>query len=128
MAEKIDSFTGEKYLNLRTYRKSGEAVPTPVWFVQEGPTLYVRTGRQSGKVRRLTRHPGVDVAPCNYTGKLRDGWLSAQAQVVDGEIDAHIEGLLRRKYGFQKRLIDWLGSFSKEKDQNLTATVAIHLN
>jgi PPOX class probable F420-dependent enzyme len=124
MTPKIASFAGENYLNLRTYRKSGETVPTPVWFVQEGETLYVRTGAESGKVRRLTRSPHVDVAPCDYSGKLHTDWLPAEAHVVKGEIDKHVNWLLRRKYGFQKTLFDWLGSLQRAD----TATVEIHLN
>jgi len=124
MAEKLAPFVGENYLNLRTYRKNGEAVPTPVWFVQEGERLYVRTGAQSGKVRRLTRTPRIDVAPCDYSGRLHAGWLPAEAHVVRGEIDKHVDGLLRRKYGFQKALFDWLGSLHPHE----TATVEIHLN
>jgi len=124
MNDKLAPFSGEKYLNLRTYRKSGEAVPTPVWFVQEEDALYVRTGAQSGKVRRLTRSPRVDVAPCDYSGKLHAEWQVAEAHVVQGEVAARVNQLLRRKYGLQKRLADLLGFMGPDQ----TATVEIQLN
>jgi hypothetical protein len=37
----LDAFTGKKYLAIESYRKNGAAVRTPVWFAQEGETLYV---------------------------------------------------------------------------------------
>jgi hypothetical protein len=37
----LDAFSGHKYLVIESYRKDGTAVRTPVWFAQEGETLYV---------------------------------------------------------------------------------------
>jgi len=106
MNDKLALFPGEQFLNLRTYRKSGETIPTPVWFVQEGETLYVRTGAHSGKVRRLTRSPRVDVAPCDYSGRLRADWIPASARLVDGEAARNVSRLFRRKYGLQKVMFE----------------------
>ena len=39
----FDQLKQQQYLNLETFRKSGVGVKTPVWFVQDGDTLYVRT-------------------------------------------------------------------------------------
>src|SRR5262245_13309055 len=35
MTDKLSQFAGEKYLNIETYRKSGAAVATPVWFAED---------------------------------------------------------------------------------------------
>ena len=66
--ERLVQFSGRKYLNLVTYRRSGTAVPTPMWFVEEGGVLYVRTPAKSGKVKRLRNNPRVRVVPSDGRG------------------------------------------------------------
>lgn len=39
----LQQFENQQFLNLETFRKNGIGVKTPVWFVQDGETLYVRT-------------------------------------------------------------------------------------
>ncbi len=46
-------FDHQSYLNLETFRKNGSGVKTPVWFVEDGGLLFVRTDASSGKVDRL---------------------------------------------------------------------------
>ena len=38
-AERLKPLEGGKYLNLETYRKTGVAIATPVWFAAEGDTI-----------------------------------------------------------------------------------------
>jgi PPOX class probable F420-dependent enzyme len=45
------AFEKQKYLNLETFRKSGLGVKAPVWFVQDGDMIFVRTITDSGKVK-----------------------------------------------------------------------------
>jgi hypothetical protein len=40
-ADRLALFEGHKYINLTTFRKNGQAVPTPVWFVVRDGRLYV---------------------------------------------------------------------------------------
>jgi len=49
----LDLLVGQQYLNLETFRKNGMGVKTPVWFVQEGDTFFIRTMASSGKVKRV---------------------------------------------------------------------------
>lgn len=67
----IEQFHDQQYINLETYRRNGQAMRTPVWFMQEGDTLFVRTIANSGKVKRARNFPDVRVAPCDQTGNLR---------------------------------------------------------
>jgi hypothetical protein len=39
------------YINLETYRKTGEAMRTPVWFIEENRIIFIRTLAESGKVK-----------------------------------------------------------------------------
>jgi uncharacterized protein len=94
-----------KYISMTTYRRDGTAVATPVWFVQEGDRLLVRTGAASGKVKRIHRNPAVQVATCTARGRLRGQQVSGVARVLPGpEADAAL-GLITRKYRFDLMII-----------------------
>ncbi|MGD0557290.1 MAG: PPOX class F420-dependent oxidoreductase [Streptosporangiaceae bacterium] len=87
-----------KYISLTTYRRDGTAVATPVWFVQEGDRLLVRTGAASGKVKRIHRDPAVRVAVCTARGRLRGQPVSGVARVLSGSEADAAERLISRKY------------------------------
>jgi PPOX class probable F420-dependent enzyme len=73
LKEKSTSFStmeGQAFLSLTTFRKNGAPVATPVWFAQEGDKLYVMTGTNTGKVRRIHHNAQVEVAPCTLNGEL----------------------------------------------------------
>lgn len=108
-AGRLTPFTGQKYLNLETFRKSGQGVPTPVWFVEDAGVLYVGTFERTGKVKRLRRTARVRVVPCDARGRATGEWLEARARVLAAtEPEAErAEGRLRRRYGLMKRLVDW---------------------
>ncbi len=40
---------GQRYMRLITFRRSGEGVPTTVWFARMEGKVYVFTGANSGK-------------------------------------------------------------------------------
>ncbi len=42
-----------RYINLATYRRSGVAVETPVWFAKDSGRFYVFSAGNAGKVKRL---------------------------------------------------------------------------
>jgi PPOX class probable F420-dependent enzyme len=110
----LAAFAKQSYLNLETYRKTGQAMPTPVWFVEDQGKLYVRTVANSGKVKRVRNNPRVRVAPCEGSGKLKSEWAEAEAHLVSDPSRAKaINDLLTRKYGLAKRLFDVREKFSK---------------
>jgi uncharacterized protein len=101
----FDQLTKRQYINIETFRKSGVGVKTPVWFVQEGDVLYVRTGADSGKVKRIRNNGQVNIAPCKTDGALLGEWFPATArEVKDEEIDRHADRLLDKKYGLMKKM------------------------
>jgi uncharacterized protein len=61
----------QKYISLTTFRRTGAAVATPVWFVQIQHTLYLYTDATAGKVKRIRHHPRVQLAPCTMLGKVK---------------------------------------------------------
>ncbi|HAE59309.1 MAG TPA: PPOX class F420-dependent oxidoreductase, partial [Anaerolineae bacterium] len=47
------TFQNQQYLSIETFRKNGQGVKTPVWFVQDGEVLYIWTQTDSGKAKRV---------------------------------------------------------------------------
>ncbi|HEY9089346.1 MAG TPA: PPOX class F420-dependent oxidoreductase [Anaerolineaceae bacterium] len=111
----LAQFSQQNYLSIESFRKNGQSVKTPVWFVQDGDTLYVRTVANSGKVKRIRRNPQVNVAPCSGSGDLRGEWVSAQAREVSGEIEKRVDSLLGRKYGLQKTLFALMSALRRDQ-------------
>ena len=76
------AFAGHKYLNLETFKRSGDGVKTPVWFAadpandlaSDAARLYAYTVGNSGKVKRIRNNARVRIAPCDMAGKLLGEW------------------------------------------------------
>ena len=101
----FDLLTQQQYINLETFRKSGVGVKTPVWFVQDGDILYVRTVANSGKVKRIRNNGQVNIAPCKADGALLGDWFPATArEVKDADTDLKSDRLLDKKYGLMKKM------------------------
>jgi len=99
------TFDHQQYLNLETFRKNGNGVKTPVWFVEDSGTLFVRTDATSGKVKRIRKYQQVHIAPCKMDGALLGDWIEAYARLVDDpEIDRKVDRMLGKKYGLMKSL------------------------
>jgi uncharacterized protein len=103
-----DVLKGQQYISLETYRKSGEGVRTPVWFAQDGSTVYVWTSGQSGKAKRIRRTSRVKVAPSDMRGEVKSGWLDGDAAVLPEGTPEYDAGnkLMNRKYGLMKRFFE----------------------
>jgi PPOX class probable F420-dependent enzyme len=91
---------GHKYVNLTSFRRTGEAVATPVWFAGEGDARYVVTDRASGKVKRIRRNPAVRLAPCTHLGRPLGPAVDALARVLSPAEEAPAQAALSRKYGW----------------------------
>ena len=103
-----DLFTKQKFISLETFRKTGEGVRTPVWFAQDGSTLYVWTIGTSGKAKRIRRNPSVKVAPSTVNGTPLGEYVSGQAQVFTVDSPDYQRGnqLMDKKYGLQKKFFE----------------------
>jgi uncharacterized protein len=112
----IEQFVKQKYLNIETFRRSGVGVKTPVWFVQDGPHLYVNTLAASGKAKRIRNNGRVNVAPCKMDGRLNGAWVPAEArEITDADECRRVNHLLDKKY-MLKKLFDLFGSRKRQRN------------
>lgn len=120
------ALSGEKYLSLETFRKSGEGVRTPVWFASEegqggsgGVTvIYIYTIGNTGKVKRIRNNPRVRVAPCDMRGNVSGDYVEARAEILSGVQAHHGMELLNRKYFPWKQLLALFAFFSRRESSN----------
>ena len=112
----FNQLTQPQYINLETFRKSGIGVKTPVWFVQEGETLFVRTVANSGKVKRIRNNTHVNIAPCKADGALLGEWVPALARELrNEEVDRKVNRLLSKKYGLMKTFFTITAALQRRK-------------
>ena len=94
----LAQFDDQKYISLETFKKNGQGVMTPVWFVLHNGAFYVYTEADSWKVKRIRNNPRVRVAVCNVRGVVKGPWLNGSAALVEGEERRTADRLLDRKY------------------------------
>jgi len=94
-----------RYISLRTFRKSGVGVDTPVWAVASNGKLFVWTSLASGKAKRIRNNDQVEVCICDIRGRTKGEWVPAQARIASSPEDlAAGEKLVARKYSWQFKL------------------------
>ena len=109
----------ERYISLTTFKRDGTPVSTPVWVVSDdGNRLLVWSAATTWKVRRVRRDPRALVAAASFRGKERGDRVAVTARVID---DPGIDRLLREKYGWQKRALD----FVNRRGQTQWATIEL---
>ena len=110
----LGQFDGQNYISLETFKKNGQGVKTPVWFVLHENAFYVYTEADSWKVKRIRNNPRVRVAVCNMRGHIKGPWLDATASRVDGDERLTADKLLDRKY-FLKKIFNFLTRINRHQ-------------
>jgi len=120
----LSSFVGEKVISLETYRRNGEPVRTPVWFLEEGGVIYVHTDDSTGKVKRIRRNPRVRIAPSHFRGKPKADYIEARAELeTNPEIVEKYRSRIYKKYGIQGTLTTFMQRFSRSKAKDIIILV-----
>jgi PPOX class probable F420-dependent enzyme len=110
---KLEQFQNKEYIRLETVKRNGQIVSTPVWFVVEDDTLFVRSYVNSGKVKRMRNDPHVRITPSDAMGKPHGLTIDGTAIRADGDMEIKISQLLYRKYGLMKMSFDLWGAIKQ---------------
>jgi uncharacterized protein len=95
----------EQCIALTTFRRTGEAVTTPVWFAESHGTIYVETHADAGKLKRLRHTTRVTLAPCTYSGKVTGSVSAGSARILTEPQESKVALVaLAKKYGFMRNL------------------------
>jgi PPOX class probable F420-dependent enzyme len=100
MSSVLEQLRPEPYIWLTTFRKSGKAVGTPIWFTSDDSRLYVWTPRDSGKVKRIRAGSPVEVVACDFGGKNTHGpTFAGTARLLDEGDSERVRKMIISKYG-----------------------------
>lgn len=106
-------FKNQKYMSVETYRKSGEGVRTPVWFIERNGEFLFNTEGTSAKVKRIRRNPAVKIAPCDMRGGLKGEFIPATARFLSPAETILAKKSYAKKYGLMARILDVFGGSRK---------------
>ncbi len=103
----IAELAGKKYVSLATFRKSGAAVRTPVWFAEADGKLCFFTNPRSGKVKRIRNNPNVRIAPCTMGGRITGPEFDARARILSEPESNHARTAMKKKYWLMRLPFLW---------------------
>ncbi len=101
-----------KYASLTTFRRTGAPVATAVWVapsVEGDGRLVVITVDGTGKTKRLSHTPRVELRACDVRGRVADGaptYRGTAAVVRSPEEVARVRAAVVAKYGLPARFSD----------------------
>jgi PPOX class probable F420-dependent enzyme len=90
-----------KYVSFVSFRKSGEAVATPVWIAPFEDGYGFTTESTSGKAKRLAHTSRATIQACSYNGTVTPGATiySCTASLVFHERAEEVRDAIAHKYG-----------------------------
>jgi PPOX class probable F420-dependent enzyme len=105
----LEGLLDSRYALLRSYRRDGTPVDTPIWFDIDGTTVVFRT-KVGPKTARITRNPRVELRACDHRGRPVDGSaaLTGRATILAGAAANDANRALHRRYGWQYNLVPLL--------------------
>ena len=90
---------------LKTRKRDGNWVATPVNVAVDGDRAYFGTPADSGKVKRLRNFDAVEVAPCTLRGKPTGPALAMRARRLEGAESEAARTRLLAKYPLVHRFL-----------------------
>jgi PPOX class probable F420-dependent enzyme len=98
-----DRHRDDQYYALKTFRRDGSWVSTPIWLAPASDRLYCYTPSRSWKVRRIRRDPKVEIAPSTFNGTPVGPWQGGTARVLADTEMPVAKRAMTAKYGNQFR-------------------------
>ncbi|MDH5671452.1 MAG: PPOX class F420-dependent oxidoreductase [Myxococcales bacterium] len=122
-----EQLAAARYINLRSFRRDGTGVNTPVWCAPLDDSLVLFTLRESYKVKRIARDPRVQVAQCDVRGKLLGPWHQGRCRAVidEPELEARAYRALRAKYGLQMAAGDFFSRLAGRMKRRLVMQIVV---
>jgi PPOX class probable F420-dependent enzyme len=87
-----------KYINVISYTKNGDPIPTTVWFVEQNDKIHIATSQKRYKLRRIRNNPNVKVTRSGFLGKTKEQYVDVIARILSDEEFKSIIKLFKKKY------------------------------
>lgn len=89
-----------QFVVLATLRRTGEAVPTTVWFAYDQGKVYITTGKNAGKTKRIRNNGQVTMVPSDRAGNLvGEPAVAGMAREANEAERPQAFAVLQAKYG-----------------------------
>ncbi|MGY6656713.1 PPOX class F420-dependent oxidoreductase [Amycolatopsis sp. TRM77291] len=98
MTTKLARFTDQKTILLKTFKRDGTPIGTPVNIAVEGDHAYIRTYDAAWKAKRLGNDPRIEIAPSTFRGTPTGEPVRGRARLLEGEEARHAAALLAGKH------------------------------
>ena len=98
---------GQRYISLATFRRTGVAVYTPIWFAENEGKLYFMTNEKLGKMKRIRNNPRVKIAPCTIRGKITGPESEATARILPPDDSQRVRQMIKDKYWLAREPLLW---------------------
>lgn len=102
-------FTGfdkTRQIVLVTFKRSGEAMPSPINHGVADGKIYVRTDASTGKVKRIRNNPRVVVAPSNLRGKPKGPAVAGVARILPESEHAYANKVIATNWSRPMRALE----------------------
>jgi uncharacterized protein len=105
----LSELSTARYAMLRTYRRDGTTVDTPIWFDVQTNAVVFRT-KIGPKTKRLAARPDVELTACDYRGQLDNDakTFTGRATILAGIEAEEANRALHRRYGWQWNIVPLL--------------------
>ncbi|WP_395311851.1 PPOX class F420-dependent oxidoreductase [Mycobacterium sp. AMU20-3851] len=107
MDTELAALSRSRYAMLRTHRRDGTPVDTPIWFVADGRTVLFRT-KIGPKTRRLQVRADVELTACDHRGNCVGDTVGGRARLLSGSDATRANTLLHNRYGWQWNILPLL--------------------
>lgn len=102
-------FTGfdkSRQIVLVTFKRSGEAMPSPINHGVDAGKIYVRTDASTGKVKRIRNNPNVVVVPSSLRGKPEGQPVAGIARILPESDHARAEQAIAANWSLPMRIFE----------------------
>ncbi|WP_181776270.1 PPOX class F420-dependent oxidoreductase [Amycolatopsis pittospori] len=98
MTTQITRFTDQKTILLKTFKRDGTAVGTPVNIAVEGDHAFIRTYDAAWKAKRMRNNPRVEIAPSTFRGAPTGDPVRGHVRLLEADEARHAAARLAAKH------------------------------
>lgn len=96
-----------------------------MWVTRDGEALYVITGAESGKVKRMRNNPKSEVAPCDVRGKTTGPSVDATGELLDAAGTVQVEKRVSKKFGLMYQAMKIVEKVRHRHGENIGLRVTL---
>jgi PPOX class probable F420-dependent enzyme len=102
----FSGFDKTRQIVLVTFKRSGEAMPSPINHGVADGRIYVRTDASTGKVKRIRNNQRVVVVPSSLRGKPKGQAVAGIATILPESEHAHADKVIAANWSVPMKLFE----------------------